>query len=130
MIPGPPELPVGVGQGNQIPPEPPSKSSFSRRLSLIAFCLTLLFLVLFVVLSFFVLRSLGMWQFGGRAASSAETLAMLAVICLLIAMTSNAVAFVASLWGWWKGRGRSAFILCVSGSGVLVSIAWLIAASN
>lgn len=105
MDPSPPELPpVGVGQRNHIHPESRSKPNWCNRVSRIAFRLTLLFLGLFLVLAFFALRSLGLWQLGGRANPSTEILAMLAMICLFVAIICGATASIASLSGWWKGK--------------------------
>jgi hypothetical protein len=93
----------------------------SSRVARVAFALTLVFLAVGLLLGILGLRSLGVWQLGGTASSSSETLAMLAAICLFTAMACNATAFVASLWGWWHGR-PPVVVLVVSGVGILVSV--------
>lgn len=100
---------------------------FCNLLSLIAFRLALLFLGLGVAIrALFILRPFEMWQERGGTNPSTDILAILDMICLILAGICNATAFVASLWGMWKGKSKSAFILKFSGVLILVSIALLI----
>jgi hypothetical protein len=93
----------------------------SNRVARVTFALTLVFLAVGLLLGIIAFRSLGLWQLGGTASSSSETLAMLAAICLFAAIACNATTFIASLWGWRHGR-PPVVVLVVSGIGILVSL--------
>jgi hypothetical protein len=67
------------------------------------------------------LRSLGLWQLTSTNTSN-DTFAKLAATCLFVAMACNAVAFIASFWGWWHGTDGSVLILAGSGVGILASL--------
>jgi hypothetical protein len=124
MVPGSPEVPpvnnVPAGQ----PSPDPSPNGICNRVASISFWLTLVFLGLFVAFAFFAIRSLGLWQLGGRADPTAETLARFAMICLFVAMISNATAFFASLWGRVTGKSKPVLILWLSGGFMLASAAY------
>ena len=100
-----------------------SSPTFYYRLSLIAFCSTLIVLGLAAILGLLAFRLLGHWMFGGAVNPTAERLAMLAAMCLFTAVFTNATALVAALVGWWKGQLVSWSVVCLSGLGLLPSVA-------
>ena len=116
MVPGSPEVPPGdddeVGQISQ---ESSPKNHVCNLVALVAFWMTLVPLGLSVVIAFVSLRSLGLWQLGGRTNPAAETLAFSAFICLFVAGISNVIAFAASLWAWRTGTSKSVAVLWISG---------------
>jgi hypothetical protein len=98
-----------------------SKPHRCNRIALIAFVTALAFLTLGVALALAGIVTLGNWQVTGRVNPSSEGLAVVGVICLVLAGLANAMAFVVSVWGFRKGKLTSYVILCLSGLGILAS---------
>jgi hypothetical protein len=103
-----------------VPASPPPRHA-SNRIARVAFAMTLVFLVVGLTMGIVALRSLGLWQLSS-ANTPNDTFAKLAAGCLFVAMACNAVAFIASIWGWWHGTDRSVLILAGSGVGILASL--------
>jgi hypothetical protein len=112
--------------GEPLGPPSAELSDVCNRVALIAFRLALVFLGLFVVLAFLAMRSLGLWQLGGPANPVADVLAKFAGASLVVAMTTNATSFVASLWGRLTGKTTSSILMYLTGVLVLASAACVV----